>query len=95
MNIRPLRENLIIRQEPDSTTSAGGIVLPGAVSDKPATGEVLAAGPGRYVSTGAVVALGVNVGDRVMFTKFVGTEVTIDGEQLIVISEDDIIAIVS
>ncbi len=94
MNIRPLHDRVIVRRMEEETMSAGGIVLPGSASEKPDRGEILAAGKGRITDSGEVRAMDVAVGDKVLFGKYAGTEVKVDGEELLVMREDDIVAVI-
>jgi len=93
MNIRPLHDRVVVRRTEEETMSAGGIVLPGSAAEKPATGEIVAAGNGKITDSGNVRAMDVKVGDKVLFGKFAGTEVKVDGEELLVMREDDIVAV--
>jgi chaperonin GroES len=93
MNIRPLHDRIIVKRVEEETTSAGGIVLPGSATEKPSEGEVLAIGNGKQLDNGDVRALEVKVGDKVLFGKYSGNEVKIDGEELIVMREEDIMGI--
>ena len=93
MNIRPLHDRVIVKRVEEETTSAGGIVLPGSATEKPSEGEVLAVGNGKQLDNGDVRALEVKVGDKVLFGKYSGNEVKIDGEELIVMREEDIMGI--
>ena len=93
MNIRPLHDRIIVKRVEEETTSAGGIVLPGSATEKPSEGEVLAVGKGKQLDNGDVRALEVKVGDKVLFGKYSGNEVKIDGEELIVMREEDIMGI--
>ncbi|MCK5828669.1 MAG: co-chaperone GroES [Methylococcales bacterium] len=93
MNIRPLHDRIIVKRVEEETTSAGGIVLPGSATEKPSEGEVLAVGTGKQLDSGEVRALEVKVGDKVLFGKYSGNEVKIDGEELIVMREEDIMGI--
>jgi len=93
MNIRPLHDRVVVRRTEEETMSAGGIVLPGSAAEKPATGEIVAAGHGKITDSGNVRAMDVKVGDKVLFGKFAGTEVKVDGEDLLVMREDDIVAV--
>ena len=94
MNIRPLHDRVIVRRQEEERTTAGGIVIPDSATEKPSMGEVLAAGKGKITDSGDVRALDVKVGDRVYFGKYSGTEIKVDGEELLIMREDDIIAIV-
>ncbi|MDB2705551.1 co-chaperone GroES [Pseudomonadota bacterium] len=93
MSIRPLHDRVIVRRMEEETTSAGGIVIPDSATEKPATGEIVAAGHGKITDSGDVRAMDVKVGDIVMFGKYAGTEVKVDGEELLVMREDDIVAV--
>jgi chaperonin GroES len=93
MNIRPLHDRIIVKRVEEETTSAGGIVLPGSAAEKPSEGEVLAVGNGKQLDNGDVRALEVKVGDKVLFGKYSGNEVKIDGEELIVMREEDVMGI--
>ncbi len=93
MNIRPLHDRVIVKRVAEETTTAGGIVLPGSAAEKPSEGEVLAVGTGKVLDNGQVHELHVKVGDKVLFGKYSGSEVKIDGEELIVMREDDIMGV--
>jgi len=93
MNIRPLHDRVIVKRVEEETTSAGGIVLPGSAAEKPSQGIVLAVGSGKLLDNGTVRALEVKVGDKVLFGKYSGNEVKVDGEDLIVMREEDIMGI--
>ncbi|MCO7224651.1 co-chaperone GroES [Pleionea sp. CnH1-48] len=94
MSIRPLHDRVIVRRLEDETTSAGGIVIPDNAKEKPSRGEVIAVGNGKPLDNGEVRALDVKVGDKVLFGKYSGTEVKVEGEELLVMREDDIMAVV-
>lgn len=94
MKIRPLHDRLVIRRTEEETTSPGGIVLPDSATEKPIQGEVLAVGNGTITDSGDVRALDVKVGDKVLFGKYAGTEVKIDGEELLVMREEDIMGVI-
>ncbi len=93
MKIRPLHDRVIIKRVEEETTTAGGIVLPGSAAEKPSEGTVLAVGNGKLLENGDIRPLDVKVGDRVLFGKYSGNEVTVDGEEVIVMREDDIMAV--
>ena len=95
MNIRPLHDRVIVKRLEEETTTAGGIVLPGSAAEKPSQGMVLAIGSGKQLDNGQVRALDVKVGDKVLFGKYAGNEVKVDGEEVIVMREDDILAILA
>lgn len=94
MNLRPLHDRVIVRRLEEETTSAGGIVIPDNAKEKPSRGEVLAVGNGKQLDSGEVRAVDVKVGDKVLFGKYAGTEVKADGEELLVLREDDIMAVI-
>ena len=94
MAIRPLHDRVLVRRLEEETMSAGGIVIPDSAKEKPAEGEIIAAGNGKILENGDVRALDVKVGDKVLFGKYAGTEVKVDGEELIVMREDDIVGVV-
>ena len=93
MKIRPLHDRVVVRRMEEETTSAGGIVLPGSAAEKPDQGEIVAVGNGQVTDNG-VRALDVKVGDKVMFGKYAGTEIKVDGEELLVMKEEDIVAVI-
>ncbi len=94
MNIRPLHDRVVVKRLDSDAKSAGGIVLPGSAQEKPVMGEIVAAGAGRVLDNGDKAALDVKTGDKVLFGKFAGTEVKIDGEDYLVMREDDLFAVV-
>lgn len=94
MNLRPLHDRVIVRRMEEETTTAGGIVIPDNAAEKPSRGEILAAGEGKVSDAGETRPLSVKVGDKVLFGKFAGTEVKVDGEELLVMREDDIVAVI-
>ncbi|MBT8421707.1 MAG: co-chaperone GroES [Gammaproteobacteria bacterium] len=93
MNIRPLHDRIIVKRMEEERMSAGGIVIPDAATEKPVKGEVVAVGTGKALDNGDVRAVDVKVGDTVLFGKYSGTEVKVDGEDLLVMKEDDIMAV--
>lgn len=94
MNIRPLHDRVVIRRLEEERTSPGGIVIPDSATEKPEQGEVLAVGTGKPLDNGDTRALAVKVGDKVLFGKYAGTAVKVSGEELLVMREDDILAII-
>jgi chaperonin GroES len=94
MNIRPLHDRVVVRRMEEERKSAGGIVIPDSATEKPSTGEVLAVGSGKISEAGDVRAMDVKVGDKVMFGKYSGTEVKVGIETLLIMREDDIMAVV-
>ena len=93
MNIRPLHDRVIVKRMEEERTSPGGIVLPDGATEKPIKGEVVAVGNGKVLDSGEMRALDVKAGDLVLFGKYSGTEIKVDGEELLVMKEDDIVAI--
>ncbi|MBF6648128.1 MULTISPECIES: co-chaperone GroES [unclassified Methylobacter] len=93
MKIRPLHDRVIVKRVEEETTTAGGIVLPGSAAEKPSQGVVLAVGNGKVLDNGDVRPLDVKVGDKVLFGKYAGNEVKVDGEELIVMREEDIMGV--
>jgi chaperonin GroES len=93
VKLRPLQDRVLIRRMEEERTSAGGIVIPDSATEKPIRGEVLAVGNGKVLANGEVRPLAVKVGDRVLFGKFSGTEVKVGGEELLVMREDDVMAV--
>ena len=94
MNLRPLHDRVIVRRMEEETTSAGGIVIPDNAAEKPSRGEIIAAGNGKPTDSGDVRPRAVKVGDKVLFGKYAGTEVKVEGEELLVMREDDIVAVI-
>jgi len=94
MNIRPLHDRVIVRRVEEERTSPGGIVIPDAATEKPEQGEVIAVGNGKPLDNGDTRALDVKVGDKVLFGKYAGTTVKVEGQELLVMREDDLLAIV-
>jgi chaperonin GroES len=91
---RPLHDRVVVRRITAEEKTAGGIIIPDTAKEKPQEGEIVAAGPGAYNDAGHLVALEVKAGDRVLFGKWSGTEVKIDGEELLIMKESDILGIV-
>jgi chaperonin GroES len=94
MKIRPLHDRVVIRRTEEERTSPGGIVIPDTATEKPVRGEVIAVGNGKILENGDVRALELKAGDQVLFGKYSGTEVKVDGEDLLVMREDDVMAVV-
>jgi chaperonin GroES len=94
MSFRPLHDRVVVRRLSAEEKTAGGIIIPDTVKEKPMEGEVVAVGPGARNEQGAIVALDVKAGDRVLFGKWSGTEVKLDGEELLIMKESDIMGIV-
>lgn len=94
MNIRPLHDRIIVKRQKEEQTSPGGIVIPDAAKEKPIRGEVIAVGKGKMLDNGDQRPVDVKPGDEVLFGKYAGTEIKIDDEELLVMREDDIMAII-
>ena len=94
MNLRPLHDRVIVKRLDQETTPASGLIIPDAAAEKPDQGEVLAVGNGKVADNGTVRALEVKVGDRVLFGKYAGQAVKVDGQELLVMREEDIMAVV-
>jgi chaperonin GroES len=94
MNIKPLHDRVLVRRMDSEQKSAGGIIIPDTAQEKPMEGKVLAAGEGVRSESGKIQALDVKTGDRVLFGKWAGTEVTVDGEELVIMKESDIMGVI-
>ena len=94
LKLRPLHDRVIVRREEEERTSPGGIVIPDTAAEKPIQGKVLAVGNGKILDSGDVRHLDVKVGNKVLFGKYSGTEVKVEGEDLLVMREEDIMAVV-
>ena len=93
MNIRPLQDRVIIKRMEEEKTSEGGIIIPDSATEKPIKGEVVAVGNGLVLDNGEIRPFDLKVGDKVLFGKYSGTEVKLDGEELLVMKEDDVMAV--
>ncbi len=93
MQLRPLHDRAIVRRTEEERTSAGGIVIPDSATEKPSRGEVLAVGNGKRLDNGELVAMDIKVGDQVLFGKYAGTEIKIDGEELLVMTESAVMGV--
>jgi chaperonin GroES len=94
MKFRPLHDRVVVRRLNAEEKTAGGIIIPDTAKEKPMEGEIIAVGPGSRNETGAIVALDVKAGDRILFGKWSGTEVKLDGEELLIMKESDIMGII-
>lgn len=94
MKIRPLHDRVVVRRLEEERTTAGGIVIPDSATEKPMRGEIIAVGAGKFLDNGDKRSLDVKVGDIVLFGKYSGTEVKIDGKELVVMREDDIMGVI-
>lgn len=95
MKIRPLHDRVIVKREEEERKSPGGIVIPDTATEKPVFGKVIAVGKGKILENGEVRPLDVKVGDKILFGKYSGTEVKIDGEDRLILREDDILGVVT
>ncbi len=95
MKFRPLHDRVVVKRVAEEEKTRGGIIIPDTAKEKPMEGEVVAVGPGARDEKGALVALDVKAGDRILFGKWSGTEVTLDGEELLIMKESDILGIIS
>nr|BAW83447.1 chaperonin GroES [Calyptogena pacifica symbiont] len=94
MNIHPLRDRVIVRRTQEEKATESGLIIPDSATEKPSKGEILAVGHGRINDNGDVIALDVKVGDQVLFGQYAGNEIKADGETLLVMREDDIVAVI-
>ena len=95
MNFRPLHDRVVVRRIDEEEKTAGGIIIPDTAKEKPMQGEIVAAGPGKRNDNGDVSPLDVKAGDLVIFGKWSGTEVTIDGQELLIMNESDIMGVLA
>lgn len=93
-NVRPLHDRVIVRRLDEEEKSAGGIIIPDSAKEKPVQGKVLAVGNGKILDDGSVRALDVKVDDTVIFSKYAGTEIKLDGEEVLMMREDDILGVI-
>ncbi len=94
MKIRPLQDRVLIRRVEEEETTAGGIIIPDTAKEKPQEGQVVATGKGKVRDDGKITPLDLASGDRILFSKYAGTDVTLDGEEYVILREDDVLAIV-
>ncbi len=94
MNIRPLHDRVLVRRTEEERTTSGGIIIPDSATEKPNRGEIIAAGNGKITDSGEVRAMDVKVGDSVLFGQYAGTAVKVDGEELLMMKEEDILAVI-
>jgi len=95
MKVRPLHDRLVIRRIEEKETAKGGIIIPDTAKEKPQEGEVLAIGNGKLLDNGTKVALEVRVGDKILFGKYSGTDIKIDGEDVLILREDEVLAVLA
>ncbi|HYK18558.1 MAG TPA: co-chaperone GroES [Bryobacteraceae bacterium] len=93
MNIRPLHDRIVVKRVEEQETKIGGLFIPDSAKEKPQQGEVVAVGKGKRLDDGKVVAPDVKPGDRILFGKYSGSEITIDGEELLIMREDEILGV--
>ncbi len=94
MKIRPLQDRVIVKREEEESKTKGGIIIPETAKEKPIEGEILAVGNGKILEDGKIRALDVKKGDKILFSKYAGTEIKVDGEDLLMMREEDILAVV-
>ena len=95
MKVRPLHDRLIVRRIEEKMTAKGGIIIPDTAKEKPQKGEVLAVGNGKLLENGTKIALDVKVGNKILFGKYTGTDIKIDGEEVLILREDEVLAILA
>lgn len=93
MKIRPLQDRVLVKRVEEEETTSGGIIIPDSAKEKPQEGQVVAVGPGKTLDNGTLAEPNVKPGDRILFSKYAGTDVNVDGEEHIIIREDDVLAI--
>lgn len=94
MNVRPLHDRVIVKRVEEKEVVKGGIIIPDTAKEKPMEGEVVAAGPGKIMEDGKRAAMDVKAGDRILFGKYSGTEIKIDGQEYVIMREDEILAVI-
>jgi chaperonin GroES len=94
MKIRPLQDRIIVKRLEEETKTKGGIIIPDSAKEKPIEGKIIAVGKGKVADDGKLIAMDVKVGDKVLFSKYGGTEVKIDGEEYLIMREDDILGVI-
>ena len=94
MKIRPLNDRILVKRLEEEEKTAGGIIIPDSAKEKPAEGEIVAVGPGKMNDAGERAAMDVQVGDRVLFSKYGGTDVKLDGDDFLIMREDDILGVI-
>ena len=93
MKIRPLQDRILVKRVDEEEKTTGGIIIPDSAKEKPQEGLVVSVGPGKTLDSGEIATPGVNAGDRILFSKYAGTDVNVDNEEHIIIREDDVLAI--
>jgi chaperonin GroES len=94
MNLRPLNDRVVVKRMEEEQKTAGGIIIPDTAKEKPIQGEVIAVGNGKVMEDGTRKALDIKAGDRVLFGKYAGTEITLEGQEVLIMREDDILAVI-
>jgi chaperonin GroES len=94
MKLRPLQDRILVQRVEEETTTKGGIIIPDTAKEKPAEGKVVAVGSGKLGDDGKRIALEIKKGDRILFGKYAGTEVKIDGEEYLIMREDDVLGVI-
>jgi chaperonin GroES len=94
MNVRPLHDRLLVTRVEEATTTKGGIIIPDSAKERPLEGKVLAVGSGKRLEDGTLVALDVKAGDRILFGKYAGTEIKIDGVEHLILGEDEVLGVI-
>jgi chaperonin GroES len=94
MNVRPLHDRLLVRRIEEKETVKGGIIIPDTAKEKPQEGEVIAVGNGKVLENGSKVPLDVKAGDRILFGKYSGTDIKIDGQEFLILREDEVLAVI-
>ena len=95
MKVRPLHDRLLVRRIEEKETAKGGIIIPDTAKEKPQEGEVIAVGNGKILDNGTKIALDVKVGDKILFGKYTGTDIKIDGEEVLILREDEVLAVLA
>ena len=95
MKVRPLHDRMVVRRIEEKETAKGGIIIPDTAKEKPQEGEVLAVGNGKILENGTKVAMDVKVGDKILFGKYSGTEIKIEGEDVLILREDEVLAVLA
>ena len=95
MKVRPLHDRLMVRRIEEKETAKGGIIIPDTAKEKPQEGEILAVGNGKILDNGTKIALDVKVGDKILFGKYTGTEIKIDGEDVLILREEEVLAVLA
>ena len=95
MKLRPLHDRVIVKRLEEERKSAGGIVIPDTAAEKPSMGEIIAVGPGKTDDNGKLIPIGVKAGDKILFGKYSGTEIKLDGEDVLILREDEVLAVLA